>query len=71
MGTLCCETSAGELLMQAGLGFEHMLSYCYSDSRQRVYIVPEKNKNSWVEGWFLTGGQVRLYQVVGLVCAQL
>lgn len=57
--------------MQAGLGFEHMPSYCYSDSRQRVYIVPEKYKNSWVEGWFLTDGQVRLYQVVGLVCAQL
>lgn len=57
--------------MQAGLGFEHTPSYRCSDSRQRVYIVPEKNKNSWIEGWFLTSGQVRLYQVVGLVCAQL
>lgn len=36
MGPLHCGTSAGELLVQAGLGFEHMPPYCCSDSRQRV-----------------------------------
>lgn len=44
MGTLRCGTPAGELLMQAGLGFEHTPPYCYSDSRQRVYIVLGKKK---------------------------
>lgn len=29
-----------------GLGFEHMPPYCCSDSRQRVYIAPEKEKKN-------------------------
>lgn len=43
-GNIVFGFSAGELLMRAGFGFEHMPPYCCSASRQRVYFLPEEER---------------------------